>query len=59
MAKRAQWGAGFGTPASKRAQVSVIDIPRKISSPKEESEYRPDAVYPDVDEGHFLFRTFG
>lgn len=40
-------------------QVNVIDIPRKVWLPKVKSQYKPEAQYSDVDEGHFIFECYG
>ena len=39
--------------------VNVIDVPRKVSRPKVKSKYKPEPVYTDVDEGHFICLDLG
>ena len=39
--------------------VFAIEVPRKIHQPKVINEFQSSASYPDVDEGHFLHKSFG
>ena len=39
--------------------MTLIDVPRKVSRPKVKSIYKPDPVYNDVDDGHFVFENLG
>lgn len=37
----------------------MIDVPRKVSRPKVKSEFKPEPIYNDVDEGHFVLEKLG
>ena len=41
-----------------KLNVCVIDVPRKVSRPKVKTAYKPEPVYTDVDEGHFMYPEF-
>ena len=58
MQKGSVWG-NFNFNSGPVVKSHVIDVPRKKTLKRIISQFEPETVYDDVDEGVFIFKQYG